>query len=238
MTEKLYLSDSYLKELTAKVTAIDGNSIKLDKTIFYPAGGGQPSDYGTIEVEGKNYNVTDVKKEGDDVVHVVSEQPSFSVGSEAKCVIDWKRRYSLMRYHTAVHIIDGIIEKRHNNGTITGGQLYVDRAHFDLDLQSLNREMAQQIIVESQQVIDEGHEIKPKMLKKEEALKIDKLVRTAPGEELLKNMENVRLLEIIGFDIQMDGGTHVANTKEVGKLILSKFENKGSHRKRIEIKLE
>jgi len=237
MVEKLYLSDSYLKEFDATVTSISGNNVELDRTAMYPTGGGQPCDTGVIKAGEKTYEVIEVKNSDNGIIHVLGRQPEFSVGTKVHCSINWQRRYAHMRYHTAVHIIGGIITKKYG-GMYTGGQIYEDRARDDYDMPSLNRETAAKIIEEAQAVADEGHRVLVKMLSKEEAMKIESIARTAPGEELLKTLSTVRVIEIEGFDAQMDGGTHVSNTKEVGKMVLTGFENKGSHRKRIEIKLE
>ncbi len=237
MVERLYLNDSYLKEFDAVVTGITGNEVELDKTAMYPTGGGQPCDTGTLSANDVSYEVVEVKNNGDSVVHVLSEEPNFKIGDIVHGKINWQRRYAHMRYHTAVHIIGGVITKKYG-GMYTGGQIYDDRARDDYDMPSLNRETAAKIIEEAQAIADEGHRVLVKTLSKEEALRIESIARTAPGEELLKTLSSVRVIEIEGFDAQMDGGTHVANTKEVGKMILTGFENKGSHRKRIEIRLE
>jgi misacylated tRNA(Ala) deacylase len=237
LTEKIYWLDAYKKELDSKVTSVNSNIVELDRTIFYPAGGGQPSDMGTIVANGKSYNVIDVKKAGNSVLHVLDPVPDFEVGTEVSSKIDWNRRYALMRYHTATHVVGGLATTRYG-AMFTGGQLYPDRARFDFDLQSLDRNLALKLVEDSQRIIDQNLDVVAKILSKEEAMNIPNLARTVPGQELLKSMETVRVVEIVGFDLQLDGGTHVSNTKEIGKLELSNYENKGSRRKRIEIILK
>lgn len=234
MTEKIYLRDSYAKETGAKLIALNGSELEFDRTVFYPTGGGEPFDTGTIEMDGTAYNVIEVRKSEDRVIHVVDKPPSAQPGASAMLRIDWERRYLIMRQHTAVHVIDGIVENEYESGQITGGMIYPDRAHFDLDMPALGRELAIEILDKAQKVIDEGHQVKPEFLTKEEALKIPSLARTEPGRRLLQGLDTVRVIDIKGFDMQLDGGTHVADTKEVGKIVLIKIENKGSHRKRIE----
>ncbi len=236
MTEKIYLEDAYAKEFDAAVVERKGNALILDRTVFYPTGGGQPCDTGVIESNGKTCKVIETKKDGEEVLHVIEGEADFNPGDSVHGRIDWERRYMHMRLHTAIHVLDAIMEKR-NAGVITGSQIYDDRARVDFNLPEMNREVASKILEDTQKVIDEGKRVYPKVLKKEEALGIENLSRTEPGRKLLESLEEVRVIVIEGFDMQMDGGTHVSNTKEIGKLVLAKFENKGSHNKRIEITL-
>lgn len=237
MTRKIYLEDQYRRELITKVVSVQGDALILESTVFYPTGGGQPCDTGSIEINGSTYEVSEVKKAGDEVLHIINTPLSVENGAQALCKINWPRRYQHMRYHTALHILDGVITREHLNGTITGGMIYEDRAHIDIDLPALNKELAAKLVDAAQIVINEGRLVKAKFLSKSEALAIPDLARTGPGKALLEKLDSVRVIEIEGLDMQLDGGTHVANTKEIGTLALSKFENKGAHRKRIEVKL-
>ncbi|MGC8687094.1 MAG: alanyl-tRNA editing protein [Candidatus Micrarchaeia archaeon] len=235
MTEKVYLRDSYARELDAKVTFAEGSNILLDRTVFYPTGGGQPCDTGIIKNGATEFKVVEVKKDGDNVVHVVEgDASSLKIGDSVKCVIDWDKRYMHMRLHTALHIIDGVVEKLYQ-GKITGGQIYDDRARMDFDVPGLDKNKMLEIISAAQKIVDENHNVTAKILTKEEASSIPNLARTAPGEDLLSKLTEVRIIDIEGFDFQLDGGTHVAHTGEVGKLEMLKYENKGSHNKRVEI---
>lgn len=236
MTEKLYLEDSYVRQLDAVVTSVNGKDIELNRTIFYPAGGGQPCDTGAISLAERSSAVINVRKDGDRVIHTVDDASWISEGMEVQCALDWEKRYIHMRLHTALHIIDGIVEKRYS-GRITGGQIYDDRARMDFDVPGLDRTQAQSIIEDAQKVVDENHKVTVKFLTKEEAAAVPNIARTRPGEELLGKLDKVRIIDIEGFDFQLDGGTHVAQTMEVGKISITKYENKGSHNKRIEIGL-
>lgn len=236
MTDKLYLEHMYTRAFKAKVTSVEGLEIQLDKTAFYPTGGGQPCDTGTINAGDATYNVVEVIKKGDDVVHKIDRE-GIVVGDEVSCDLDWEKRYMHMRFHTALHILDGVVSKKHSR-LMTEGQIYDDKARADFDIPGLDREGVLELISAAQIIVDEGHAVEVKVMSNDEASKITNLARTAPGEELMKSMASVRIIDIVGFDFQMDGGTHVANTKEVGKISLLKYENKGSHNKRIEISLE
>jgi misacylated tRNA(Ala) deacylase len=236
MTQLLYLDDPYLKEIDAQIVKADGNKVVLDKTIFYPGGGGQPADTGTILIEGKAMKVLGMEKTDGEVFHVL-EAP-LEEGTKVHCAIDWEKRYKYMRYHTAIHIIDGVMVKEYGAGLSTGGQIFEDRARVDFDMPQLNRQLAEEIIVKANRVVEQGLSVKIRYLTKDEALKVENLARTEPGRKLIESLDKVRIIDIEGLDFQADGGCHVANTKEVGKITLLGFENKGSHHKRIEIKLE
>lgn len=237
MTRKLYWEDAYLKQFSAKVQSVtESGGIILGQTAFYPTSGGQPNDTGTMVLGNETFTVKDVKKTGDDVIHILDRQPADPIGKEVKCTIDWDRRYGHMRHHTAIHIIDGIIEKEYK-GTATGGQIYSNRARIDFDLPGLNTEMATEIIKKAQAVVDENHKTSARIVTQADALQMPNLARTEPGRELIKMLPEVRVLDIVGFDEQMDGGTHVASTKEIGTIKLNKIENRGTHSKRMEISL-
>ncbi len=238
MTEKIYLKDSYAKELEAHVVSTRGNEIILDRTIFYPTGGGQPCDTGIIKSlsTGNEYTVKEVKKSNDEVVHIISEESGLVPSEGVLCKLDWEKRYMHMKLHTMLHIIDGIVYKKYK-GEITGGQIFDTSARMDFDIPGFTKDMLDSIISDSQKIIDEGHPVVAKEMPAEEARKIEGIARTKPGEELLKSLDIVRIIEIEGFDFQLDGGTHVANTKELGKINLVKFENKGAHNKRVEFSL-
>jgi len=223
-----------MKELDTTVTANNSKELELESTIFYPTGGGEPCDNGTISSNGKNYNVIDVRKEGDRVIHTLDAEPELQIGDQVHCVIDWNRRYTYMRHHTGIHVVAGIMEQKYS-AMFTGGQIGLEKSRFDFDMPQLNRELAEQIINESQKIIDKHLNVTAKVISKDEALKIPNLARTEPGRKLLESLSMIRVVDIEGFDVQMDGGTHVKNTSEIGKLLLTNFENKGTHRKRIEI---
>lgn len=238
MTEKVFLKDSYIKSADAIFQKADDSGLVFDKTIFYATGGGQPNDTGTIKWNGSDLRVIDVTKKDDDVFHRIEGDVKLSPGDRCHMEIDWNRRYSHMRYHTAIHIIDAVVHHNPENfGLITGSQIYQDRARVDFDFQDFTREIAQKIIDEANRIISEGHPVKILELDQAKALSIEGLARTAPGRELLKRLDVVRVIEIEGVDMQADGGTHVNNTREVGALKLSGIESKGRRNKRLNITL-
>ncbi|MCL5107044.1 MAG: alanyl-tRNA editing protein [Candidatus Parvarchaeota archaeon] len=236
MTEKLYLKDSYLREINAKMTNINGSEITVDNDIFYPNGGGQPADSGKVLYKENEYLVKDIKKDGENIVLVLDRVIDANEGDEIKEIIDWEKRYAHMKLHTAIHIIDGVLEKDCNSSLITGNQIYDDRARIDISMEGLTKELASGIIEKANSVISEGHEVNVKFLTKKEASNKN-LVRTQPGRELMNTLDIIRVIEISGLDEQMDGGTHVKNTTEVGRITLESFENKGKQNKRLYIKL-
>lgn len=237
MTRKLYWEDAYRKEFEGSVVKTEGNRLILDQTVFYPTSGGQLNDMGKIVCNDKEYGVVDVKEENGEVVHFLDRNFEGKEGDKVSGKIDWERRYALMRYHTALHAMCAVFEKKYN-AAWKGGMIYVDKSHVDLDFPELNRELAEQAIKEVNSVIAEGHEVSSRFITQEEALANQSLAKTEPGRELIRRLEKVRVVEIKELDIQMDGGTHLANTKEIGVVKLSGFDNKGAHRKRVEIKIE
>lgn len=237
MTEKLYWKDAYIKEFEASVVNVIPEGVVFDKTAFYPTGGGQANDTGELLVDDTPYKVNDVRKSGEDIVHILDKNAGIKPGGKVIGKVDWERRYSLMKYHTAIHILSSLVLKKYG-GKSTGNMLYPDKAHIDFDFPQLNRELGIKIVEETQSIIDEGHAVTSRLLTKEEAASFPGLIRTQPGEELIKGLASVRVVEIEGVDLQADGGTHVRNTSEIGAIKLSSFENKGAHRKRIEIKIE
>lgn len=239
VTDKLYYSDMNLKEFDATILEVQGNEIILDRTAFYPTGGGQPNDTGTLEIDGLQYKVVDVKKNDGDVIHVLEDSRDAKKGAKVHGKIDWDRRYTHMRYHTAIHVLDGVVTKNYNEeGMLTGGQIYLDRARVDFDMQNFNRDLVEKIIDEANKFIAEGHGVHAKEISGKEASSIPNLARTGPGRELISNLDVVRLIGIDSLDEQSDGGTHVSNTSEVGKISLKKIENKGKRNKRVEFTLE
>lgn len=239
MTQKLYWKDQNMNEFYANVLRADESGVVLDKTAFYPRGGGQPADTGILVQGDRTYNVKNVEKDGDDVLHILENGARPSVGDKIFGRIDWERRRSHMRYHTAIHVLDGVITKNHGNeGTLTGGQIYQDRARIDFDMSDLTKEKAQEIIEEANRTINDGLRVYSREIDASEALNIPNISRTMPGRELLEKLDKVRLIVIEGLDEQADGGTHVSNTLEVGRIVFRKLENKGKRNKRVEFYLE
>jgi len=233
MTELLYLRDCYISEFEAIVTDVKEGSVILDKTAFYPEGGGQPSDTGWIEWEQNMSYVIHVLKKGEEVHHVLSgELPSR--GTVVKGIIDWEKRYRHMRYHTALHILAGVVYHLYNS-TITGSQISEDKARIDFTLEDLSKDKVERIEYEANKIVDEGRNVKIRFIPRGELVNNPELIRIKP--ELIPNLPSLRIVEIEGFDAQLDGGTHVSNTKEVGKIKIVKTINKGRFNKRLEIVL-
>ncbi len=230
-TELLYLDDSYLKEFDARVVDVVDNGVILDRTAFYPGGGGQPPDTGKLIFDGKESRVVEMRREG--VVHLL-DGPLPEIGTEVHGIIDWERRHRIMRAHTAVHVVSGVAYQKFGV-IITGNQLYEARARLDLSFENMNRELAERIIEESNSVIKRDLPVRWYYISREEFLKRPELMRVNP--RLYEKYERIRVVEIVGFDIQADGGTHVKHLAEIGEIKLEKYESKGRKNKRIYITL-
>jgi len=230
-TELLYLEDSYIKEFNATVLEVKDNGVILDRTAFYIGGGGQPYDTGSLFFGGKECKVVGMRRE--DALHII-EGPLPSPGEKVHGIIDWDRRYKIMRTHTSVHVISGVAYKDFGV-IITGNQLYEGRARIDLSFENMSKDLALQIIEESNKVIEKGLEVRWYYITKEEFERRPELKRVNP--RLYEKYERIRVVEIVNFDLQADGGTHVRNIKEIGKIKLDKYESKGRKNKRIYISL-
>ncbi len=238
MTDKIFWRDMYRKNIEASVTECDGSGIILDRTVFYPTGGGQPNDTGKILFDGQAVNIVDVKKSGEDVLHIPDTSVNIARGTKVYGEIDWERRYSHMRHHSAIHVIDGILAARHGSeALLTGGQIYQDHARIDINMEDFSREFVESLLKECNTFMLEGHSIYQREITRDEALSIPNLSRTEPGRELIRSLETVRIIVIEGLDEQADGGTHVNNTKEIGSISLTGIQSKGKRNKRIEFRL-
>ncbi len=235
MPEELYLKDSYLKEWEAEVLEVNQDKfILLDKTAFYPASGGQPNDEGVIIREGEEFKVVYCGKFDGKVSHEV-DKPGLKTGDKVKCEIDWGRRYRLMRMHTAVHILSEVFYKD-TQCLITGGQLGIEKSRMDFALQEYDPEKIKGYIGKANEIIAKGLEVSIKFLPREEAVKLPQVSKLAKG--LPESLQVIRIVDIGGFDIQADGGTHVKNTSEIGKIKLLKIDNRGKNNRRIYFMLE
>ena len=225
--------DSYLKEFSAKVVDIKENAIVLDQTAFYPWGGGLDSDIGIIIKGDREYNVLEVKKDKEtgDILHYLNDVKGLNIGDNVVGRIDWDRRYKLMRLHTAAHIIAAILYNKYNV-LITGGHITPEYARDDFSIDKDNwREIINETIEEANNIVREAREVKVYFLPREEAMKIPGIIKLA--SKLPPIVKELRIVEIEGIDIQADGGPHVKNTREVGKIRLLKAENRGKNKKRI-----
>ncbi len=235
MTELLYHTDAYLKEFDATVTVVDGNRVALDRTALYARGGGQPSDTGVIKSDGREWRVTDSKKQGAEVWHQL-DQPAPAVGTQVHGVIDWDRRHRLMRTHTALHILCGVIF-RDLGVSVTGGDMEPLAARMDFELERMSSNFAEMIEERINAEVAAAREVRVKILPREEAFQIPDLIRTKINL-LPPDIQQVRVVEIVGLDLQADGGTHVANTREVGHIRVVGHESKGKINKRLRIAVE
>jgi misacylated tRNA(Ala) deacylase len=235
-TEQLYSTDAYARAFDAVVEDVtsDGGLI-FDRTAFYPTGGGQPHDLGTLTWQGGSSTVVDVRKSGAQVVHRL-EGAMPTGGAQVHGEIDWQRRYALMRHHTALHSMSGVIYQLYGS-TVTGGQMYPDHERMDFLLPDLSPERLQAIQERTNELLVEGHPVSIRFLPRDEAFQIPDLIRTRVNL-LPEGIEIIRVVNIEGIDQQADGGTHVANTREVGRVRIVGSENKGKGNKRIEIVLE
>ena len=234
MTIALFLEDSYLRESKAIVTLIEnGKYVTLNKTIFYPRGGGQPHDTGKLIKGKETYNVICVRKVSGEIIHEV-DNDGLQVRDEVKCILDWERRYKLMRSHTAAHVLASLLNKG-TSALITGNQLEEDHVRFDFSLEKFDRELLEEYLKKSNRLFGTDIPVKWYEIPKEEALKIPGIVKMAGA--FPPNLPTLRIVEIVGVDKQADGGTHVRNLKEIGKVELVKTENKGKNNRRIYFRL-
>ncbi|MCC6175794.1 MAG: alanyl-tRNA editing protein [Chloroflexi bacterium] len=235
MTDLLYTTDAYLQQFDALVVKIRDGALILDRTAFYPTGGGQPCDTGSLSWDGGACRVVEVKKQAGDVLHKIEGEPP-AVGTLLHGQIDWDRRYTLMRHHTALHSMSGVIYRLYG-ALVTGGQMYVDRARMDFALEDLSPEKVQAIEDETNRLLAEGHPVHVKILPRDEAFAIPDLIRTNVNL-LPPQIQDIRVIDIEGIDQQADGGTHVNDTREVGRVRITRTENKGRINKRLEIRVE
>ena len=235
-TKLLYHENSYTFECSAKVVAVEGDEIALDATVFFPGGGGQMPDHGIITWDNREREGTVIamNKRDDVIWHTLDSLPP-SVGDEVVGTIDWDFRYRMMRTHTALHILCGTIWKEFGV-QVTGGQMYPDRARMDFAMENLNKERIAYIEEKINEAVEADYPIRVYTLPREKAFAIPDLIRTKINL-LPAQIEEVRIVEIVGLDLQADGGTHVSHTKEVGGIKITKTENKGKINKRLEIKL-
>jgi misacylated tRNA(Ala) deacylase len=235
VTRELFLEDSYRREFRAGVEKIDGREVILEETAFFPGGGGQPADKGTIGIGPVNAAVVDTRREGGGIVHVLDRAIPDTV-KELKGELDWERRYAHMRHHTALHVLSGVIWKAFD-AKVTGGQMRADRARMDF---SFPGEWTAEVVGEierlTNEALAENRPVKVYGLPREEALGNPDLIRTQINL-VPERVKTVRIVEIEGLDTQADGGTHVANTREVGEIEITAHKSKGRQNKRVEFVL-
>jgi len=229
MTELLYMVDCYLKEFDAEVVGMEENKVELNQTAFYPAGGGEPTDTGKIISNGQEYSVINVSKSTGRVLHEL-DKGGLKIGDKVHGIIDWDRRYKLMRMHTSAHLISECFN-RETGALITGNQLDIEQSRIDYNLENFDREVINGCIRKANEIIQQDLLVKIYFLKREEALKIPKITKLANA--FPPNVPQLRIIEIVGFDIQADGGNHVKTLKEIGEIEVLKMENKGKNNRRL-----
>lgn len=234
MTELLYHTDSYVREFDARVTQAVGDGIVLDRTAFFSGGGGQPSDCGWLEVEGERLEVPEVKRSKGQLVHC-ADQASLATGTPVKGILDWERRYALMRTHTAMHILCGVVWRDYA-ASVTGGQMMPLQGRMDFEFERMEKDLVEEIEEKINVEVAAARPVSVRILPREEAFRIPDLIRTRINL-LPEHIREVRVVEIEGLDLQADGGTHVANTAEVGPLRIVDYKSKGRINKRLVVAL-
>jgi len=236
MAELLFQEDAYLAECDAIIARVEGDRIELDRTVFYPAGGGQAGDCGMLVLQdGTEIRIADTRKsqEADGVLHVASSDQQDMLaravpGMPVRAVIDWSRRHRLMRLHSAMHLLCAVVP-----APVTGGSITSERAHldFDIEMEKLRKE---DIEAQLNALVAAGHAVAPRWISEEELATRPELVRTMSVKPPT-GAGRVRLLEVAGVDLQPCGGTHVRNTAEIGRLQVVRIRSEGRRNKRVAV---
>lgn len=226
MTTKLFWDDMYLQAFDAKVTAVDGAKVQLDQTAFNPRGGGLVSDTGTLG----GVRVDEVTKEGDSIFHAMAGPVSWAVGQNVHGELDWERRHRIMRMHTAAHILSAVVH-RETGALITGNQISPDQSRVDFNLAEFDKEKIASYVEGVNQAVGRGLDVKTFFMKREEALGTPGFVKLANA--MPPTLAELRIVQIGDVDTQADGGVHVANTREIGRVAVVKTENKGKDNRRL-----
>ncbi len=236
MTELVCHRDAYLKEFDARVVEVNAaeRAVALDRTAFFPGGGGQPFDRGWLAAGGVERAVIRTGRQGDTVWHWLDGEPP-AVGSAVKGRLDWDLRYKLMRTHTAFHILCGVVW-RDWKAQVTGGNMEPLKGRMDFEFETLQHELVAEIESRINAEVAAARSISVRVLPREEAFQIPDLIRTKINL-LPESIREVRIVEIQGLDLQADGGTHVANTREVGRIRVAGYESKGRINKRIKLEI-
>ncbi|MFX1337247.1 MAG: alanyl-tRNA editing protein [Promethearchaeota archaeon] len=223
------MNDSYLKEWTAEVISVKDNKyVVLNKTAFYPQGGGQPWDEGYIIKKGQKFKVIYVGKFSGQISHEV-DKSGLSEGDQVTCELDWERRYTFMRYHTASHLISNVLYTR-TNAKITGNQIEMDKTRIDFSMTDYSPEKLKAYVDEANNIIENDLPITINYMSKEKVLQNPEFARLAKG---LPDLNKFRIVNIGKIDKQVDGGTHVNRLKEIGKIQMIKTVNKGKNNRRM-----
>ncbi len=235
MTDLIYLADAYQKDFTATVVAVVNGGVVLDRSAFYPGGGGQPCDSGTLTDGEQVWQVDAVKRVNGQPVHFVAGDPP-AVGTAVSGALDWERRYNLMRTHTAMHILCGVIWRDYG-AQVTGGNMEPLQGRMDFEFETMRQELVSAIETAINEEVAAARPVQAAILPREEAFQIPDLIRTKINL-LPEGIREVRTLEVVGLDLQADGGTHVENTSEVGRIRVTDYKSKGRINKRIYVELD
>jgi misacylated tRNA(Ala) deacylase len=240
---QLCYTDAYARTVEARVDAVDDGGdaplIVLDRTVFYPGGGGQPSDRGLLlrSVDGRRWSVRGARKSGGDIVHELEPSPDGppAAGDVLTVDLDWARRYALMRTHTALHALCGVVWRDYG-ALVTGGNMEPGGGRMDFEFERMSGDLVDEIESRVNEELRSKRDVRVNMLPRDEAFAIPDLIRTKINL-LPEGIAEVRTIEIVGLDLQADGGTHVSNTSEVGGIRVTGYESKGRINKRIRIEL-
>jgi len=232
----LYHQDAYLKSFESVVEDVRDDGVALAQTAFYPTGGGQPHDKGTLTFCNGELRVVEVRRRGGVIWHTVVGDRMPSVGDRVHGLLDWDRRYLLMRTHTAMHILCGVIWRDYR-ASVTGGNMKPGRGRMDFEFAAMKKELVQDIERSINEEVRAERSIRTAFLPRKEAFNIPDLIRTKINL-LPEHIQEVRIVEIEGLDLQADGGTHVANTSEVGPMRIVDYKSKGAINKRLVVELE
>jgi len=235
MTEYLYLEDAYQQDFTATVIEVVDGGVVLDRSAFYPGGGGQPCDFGALSAGDKSWTVSKVKRVAGKPVHFVDGDPPAE-GTAVRGQLDWTRRYQLMRTHTAMHILCGTIWRDYG-ASVTGGNMDPLRGRMDFEFETMRQELVSAIEAAVNVEVAAARPVRAAILPREEAFQIPDLIRTKINL-LPEGISEVRTVELEGLDLQADGGTHVHNTSEVGRIRVTDYKSKGRINKRIYVALD
>jgi misacylated tRNA(Ala) deacylase len=234
-TRLLYQTDSYLREFDAQVIEVrpEQNGVVLDQTAFYPGGGGQPHDVGALFMGSLRCEVTKVERGN---VHILQGERLPAVGEAVRGVIDWDRRYALMRTHTAMHVLCGVVWRDYG-ASVTGGNMEPLEGRMDFEFERMQGELVREIEARMNAEVAAARDVRVQILPRAQAFEIPDLIRTKINL-LPEGITEVRTVEIVGLDLQADGGTHVANTRAVGRIRVVDYKSKGGINKRIYVRIE
>jgi misacylated tRNA(Ala) deacylase len=241
--EQLCYTDAYARAVEGRIASVEGSEptlVVLDRTVFYPGGGGQPSDRGLLlrTADGRSWTVRSARKDGGEIVHELEpgEGDPPAVGDVVRVDIEWARRLALMRTHTALHALCGVVWRDYG-ALVTGGNMEPGAGRMDFEFERMSGDLVDAIEASVNTELGASRDVRVNVLPRAEAFAIPDLIRTKVNL-LPEGIDEIRTIEIVGLDLQADGGTHVANTREVGSIRVTGYESKGRINKRIRIALE